>query len=137
MPILDERLGMLSGMSPTQLRHEWERAYRTPAPSISPELLKLGIAYRLQEKELGGLSRTSTTALKAPPERGRVNITIKPGTRLVRGWNGRTISVQVAEDGYLYEDRVYGSLSAIAREVTGTNWSGPRFFGLDGSVSHD
>ena len=105
-----------------------------PAPRISAELLRMGIAYRIQEKMHGGLSRSSTAALKAPRDQGP---TIKPGTRLVRSWNGRTVTVQVAESGFLYGDREYASLSAIAREVTGTNWSGPRFFGLDGRASRD
>jgi hypothetical protein len=55
---------------------------------------------------------------------------LKPGTRLVRSWHGRTISVLVSEAGYVFEDRTYRSLSRIAREVTGAFWSGPRFFGL-------
>ncbi len=59
--------------------------------------------------------------------------TIKPGTRLLRSWNGRTIAVTAIEDGFLFEERRYRSLSAIAREVTGTGWSGPRFFGLTGN----
>ncbi|MXO72851.1 DUF2924 domain-containing protein [Altererythrobacter buctensis] len=53
-------------------------------------------------------------------------------TRFVRSWNGRTVSVEAQTDGFVFEDRYYQSLSAIAREVTGTNWSGPRFFGLRG-----
>ena len=124
-------------MKPAALRQEWERAYGAPAPRISSELLRLGIGYRLQENEHGGLSRSSKSALKRAPEAGRVPPQIKPGTRLVRSWNGKTISVQVDENGFVFDDRRYNSLSAIAREVTGTNWSGPRFFGLDGSATHD
>jgi hypothetical protein len=48
----------------------------------------------------------------------------------VREWNGRTIDVTATDGGMLWEGRTYRSLSAIAREVTGTPWSGPRFFGL-------
>jgi hypothetical protein len=55
---------------------------------------------------------------------------ITPGTRLVREWNGRTIDVIATKGGMLWEGRTYRSLSAIAREVTGTAWSGPRFFGI-------
>lgn len=120
-------------MKPAALRQEWERVYGMPAPRISAELLKMGIAYRLQEKAQGGLSRSSTTALRAASDSGP---SIKPGTRLVRSWNGRTVSVEVAEDGFLYDDEHYASLSAISRQVTGTNWSGPRFFGLDGRPTH-
>ncbi|MCT2557360.1 DUF2924 domain-containing protein [Tsuneonella sp. YG55] len=132
MARLDERLAALADMKPAALRHEWERAYGMPAPRISGELLRMGIAYRLQEKVHGGLSRCSTTALKAASDRGPP---IKAGTRLVRSWHGRTVTVEVSENGFVFEDQQYASLSAIAREVTGTNWSGPRFFGLDGKAS--
>ena len=57
-------------------------------------------------------------------------ISLKPGTRLVREWGGRTCPVLVCEEGFLFEDHHFGSLSHVAREITGTNWSGPRFFGL-------
>lgn len=55
---------------------------------------------------------------------------LMPGARLLRNWNGRTHSVDVTESGYLYEGKTYRSLSAIARQITGSHWSGPRFFGL-------
>lgn len=55
---------------------------------------------------------------------------LKPRTRIVREWNGRLLCVLVTEGGFSFEDRSYGSLSEIAREVTGAHWSGPRFFGL-------
>ena len=54
----------------------------------------------------------------------------RDGTRLVREWNGREHVVDVTEEGYLWNGRVWRSLSAIAREITGTKWSGPRFFGV-------
>ena len=130
---LDERLAALANMKPAALRQEWERAYGMPAPRISVALLRMGIAYRLQEKAHGGLSRSSTIALTTSSDRGRA---IKPGTRLVRSWMGRSITVEVVENGFVFDDQQYSSLSAIAREVTGTNWSGPRFFGLDAKASH-
>ncbi len=61
---------------------------------------------------------------------------IKPGTRLVRSWKGRTIAVEVSQNEFVFEDRRYPSLSAIAREVTGSHRSGPRFFGLRGQVAN-
>ncbi len=95
-------------------------------PRLTPDLLRLGIAYRLQEKALGALSkrvvRSLATGTSAPA--------IKPGTRLIRDWNGRTVDVLADNDGYVFDGKHYASLSAIARTVTGTAWSGPRFFGL-------
>jgi hypothetical protein len=55
---------------------------------------------------------------------------IKPGTRLVREWNGRTHHVEVLDKGFRWNDRTYRSLSSIAKAITGAHWSGPRFFGL-------
>ena len=55
---------------------------------------------------------------------------VRPGTRLVRSWNGETYSVLVTEDGYRMGDQTFASLSSIAHAITGTKWSGPRFFGL-------
>lgn len=129
---LKEQLASLTQMGRPDLRKEWERVSKQPAPNLSADLLRLGIAYRLQEKAHSGLSRASLSELHGKSA-GRP--TIKPGTRLVRSWNGRTISVLVEEDGFVFEDRNYQSLSAIAREVTGAHWSGPRFFGLRGQAA--
>ncbi|MBY4638366.1 DUF2924 domain-containing protein [Sphingopyxis sp. XHP0097] len=130
---LKDQLAALSKMQRQELQMEWVRVYRQPTPKLSADLLRLGIAYRLQEKACGGLSRASLAELN---ETSTGRPTIKPGTRLVRSWNGRTISVEVIEDGFVCEDRHYPSLSAIAREVTGSHWSGPRFFGLRGQVAN-
>lgn len=134
MARLDEQLAKLATMSSAELAVEWERVHRAPAPRITPDLLRLGIAYRLQERALGGLSRATAHALRKRSGQPRLCDGTRPGTRLVRSWNGRTISVLVEEDGFVWEDRRYRSLSAIAREVTGAAWSGPRFFGLAGAA---
>ncbi|QOF69531.1 DUF2924 domain-containing protein [Aminobacter sp. SR38] len=55
---------------------------------------------------------------------------VQPGARLIRDWNGRTHVVDVIEGGYVFEAKLYSSLTAITRKITGTHWSGPRFFGL-------
>lgn len=116
-------------MSLAQLCAEWGRLHKTPCPSFPREVLQLAIAYRLQAKVFGDLPAGTLRRLRhgAPaPSTPQ----LKPGTRLLRSWNGRTIAVMVAEYGYRFEGRNYRSLSAVAREVTGTAWSGPRFFGL-------
>lgn len=68
-------------------------------------------------------ARRSTQPLVQPPA-------LRPGTRLVREWNGRTHAVDVSEDGFVFDGKTYRSLSAIAKRITGAHWSGPRFFGL-------
>ncbi len=93
-----------------------------------------GIAWKLQEKAHGTLSRSTRQTLERIARRDaeprQKAMRIKPGTRLVRGWHGVTHAVLVTEDGFLFEDRTYRSLTAIAHEITGTRWSGPVFFGL-------
>jgi hypothetical protein len=133
---LAERLAALDHLTVEELKSQWELAYRTPAPRLPPALMRLGVAYRIQELALGGLKRGSAARLSALATGRRPAASIKPGTRLVRSWNGRTISVEVEEGGFQFEDRQYRSLTAIAREVTGSPWSGPRFFGLTGGAAH-
>jgi hypothetical protein len=139
MSKLDEQLAGLMAMSSAQLRGEWQRVCREPAPAaLSPDLLARGLAYRLQERAHGGLPsgvRRDIARLVRQLERtGEVStereVVLKTGTRLVRDWRGRTHNVLVLDDGFLFEDRRYRSLSRIASEITGANWSGPRFFGL-------
>ena len=98
------------------------------------QTLRRILAYDIQARALGGLSPKEQRALKAiagGKSAGDVDAAIaSPGTHLVREWNGRTYRVEVAEDGYVLDGTVYGSLSAVAKRITGTAWSGPRFFGL-------
>ncbi len=129
MATLEAKLAALATMLPVQLRTEWGRLYGGPAPAISPDLLTHGIAFRLQERALRPKLMPMARLLSRSPAPS-----IKPGTRLLRSWNGRSVAVTVTDTGFLFEDRSYRSLSAIAREVTGTGWSGPRFFGL---TDHD
>jgi hypothetical protein len=96
------------------------------------------LGYHIQEKAYGGLrpaTRRRLLKLAREIESGaKIALfeapKIKPGTRLVRGWRGDTHVVTVLEEGLEYRDKRYGSLSEIARLVTGTRWSGPAFFGL-------
>jgi len=68
--------------------------------------------------------------VKGAPNAVRPSPSLRPGMRLMREWNGRTQVVDVRENGLLWNGKSYSSLSAIAREITGARWSGPRFFGL-------
>ncbi len=143
MASLAEALNRLAALPPAALRAEWRRLYREPAPELSPDLLVRGIAWRLQEKQHGGLTPAVERELTRlagqgalPPQPCRpVSISLRPGTRLVRSWNGETYSVLVTDAGYRMGDRTYASLSSIAQTITGTKWSGPRFFGLKGVAS--
>jgi hypothetical protein len=132
------QLAALQTMSPAQLREEWQKRMRQPAPAVSPDLLRRGIAYRLQEATHGGLIKAAARELRdirkriaqgSSPLPGSA-LRLKPGTRLLRTWRGKTYSVLVADTGFIFNDRLFPSLSPIAQEITGTAWSGPRFFGL-------
>jgi hypothetical protein len=120
------------------LHREWRLLYKSEPPRISHDLLVMGIAYRRQELEHGGLGKATLrklqTLAKTLRTTGRVgpspNLALKPGARLIRKWQGRTYTVTVTEDGFEYGGSSYPSLSQIARKITGAHWSGPRFFGL-------
>lgn len=135
---LDKRLCALEMMSIVQVRAEWERAYKTPAPDLSLDLLRGCVASRLQEKQMGGLNRHARRILNARDDAAVEKIQrrkLTPGTRLVRDWHGVGHTVTVLEEGFEYEGRPWISLTAIARHITGAKWSGPRFFGLNGAAS--
>ncbi len=138
----DDTLGALTTMSSARLRAEWLRLYKKPAPDLTADLLRRGIAYHLQKKTHGGLSPATVREI----ERMRRHLAstgevvtlpttrIKPGTRLVRDWGGASHHVLVLDSDFLYRDQRYRSLSTIATEITGAKWSGPRFFGLRSSA---
>ena len=139
MATLEQRLSALATMSPAQLAAEWQRVLKSPAPAMTPDLLRRGIAYRLQEQVHGGLKPSVIRELERIGGQSDrtvpvavASMHIKPGTRLVRDWGGVTHHVLVDEQGFSYRDQRYSSLSEIASTITGTKWSGPRFFGLTG-----
>lgn len=139
MTEVEQRIGALRRLSTAELRAEWQRVWKRPAPGLGHDLLRRAIGWKLQERAYGGLSRSTVIALKrnarrlgGRPTPGSKRIA-KPGTRLIRQWHGRTYFVSVLSDGFQYDDRRFSSLSQIAKVITGTTWSGPRFFGLVGT----
>jgi len=144
-------LAELDGLSVDVLRSRWTELFGVePARRVSRELLSRGVAYRLQEKAAGGLAKKTLRQLdrmaKEFGSSGTVKVdpagVIRPGTRIVREWQGRVHEVIVLDDGYLWKGARYRSLSEIARSITGTRWSGPRFFGIlakkrTGRANHD
>lgn len=107
-----------------------------PPRSLSREMIARVIAYELQATTSGGLSLRLRRQLRAIASEDRAvtpSTRLKSDARLVREWNGVSHVVDRVEDGFVYRGRTYNSLSAIAREITGARWSGPRFFGLKAS----
>jgi hypothetical protein len=126
-------------MPRAELLENWQKLLGAEPPAhISRDLLARAIAHKIQEKEYGGLDKSTRRRLRAlartletegslPTTSGPI---LKPGAKLVREWHGRTYRVVVLEEGFEFEGRRYRSLSKIAREITGAHWSGQRFFGL-------
>jgi hypothetical protein len=92
---------------------------------------RLALGYELQCRAYGGLSRVTQQKLGQLARAKTVSTPAQSGMRLVRAWQGRTHVVVIGEDGIIrWNDRDWGSLSEVARAITGTRWSGPAFFGL-------
>ena len=139
---LEEEISNLPGLSKTELLTKWrERLKQAPPSHLNKPILVPLLAYRLQEQAFGGLKpayrrrlRELAESFERNPNRPLKTISsfarIKPGTRLIRQWDGQTHQVTVAEQGFEYKGERYKSLSEIARLITGTRWSGPLFFGL-------
>jgi Protein of unknown function (DUF2924) len=124
---------------PADLKERWRALYCSEPPRrISRDLLVRAVAYRIQEKALGGLTPSTrrllakvTAAASAHwPMRVAPRPTLEPGTVLLREWHGVQHQVIVREDGIVFRGKPYKSLSEVAYRITGAKWSGPRFFGL-------
>ncbi len=135
MSRLERELVALPDLNATGLRARWLELDECPPPNVPAWLLRSLLASRMQERRFGPLpaavrKELGRLASGAGLSGYAVRQKIGPGARLVREWNGRTVVVEVIEEGYRYDERTWRSLSEIARHVTGTHWSGPRFFGL-------
>lgn len=136
---LARQIAELEALDAAALRGRWVEAFGRPPPKYtSRDLLLRALAYHVQEQAHGGLSKATRRRLaaladpKAPDARkaNRLTPRVRPGTRLVRSWGGEVHQVSVLEEGFEYCGERYTSLSEIARRITGTRWSGPKFFGL-------
>lgn len=152
------QVASLQNLTREELAISWRKAHGSEPPkSMRHDLLVQSAAWHLQTKHFGGLSPATRRALKAAMaevEKGMApqalpssstsaeadtvsaktarqdRRSVAPGARLLRDWNGKTHVVDVIENGFVFQAKVYASLTAIAHQITGTHWSGPRFFGL-------
>lgn len=138
--LLAAELKELGGLSTDALRQRWTKLFgMAPSPRISRDVLIRGTAYRIQEQAYGGLGKACRRQMQSLAdtlrEGGSIPVTqgqsFKPGTKLIREWKGKVHEVVIAGDTYIWTGKHYRSLSQIARAITGTRWSGPRFFGLE------
>src|SRR6516225_1993494 len=129
---IEAEITNLRSLAVDALRRHWRVVFgRTPPADLSKDLLGRMIAWRLQERAFGGLDRESLRFLDRLARQGSsTRRQFKPGTVLVRDYQGQRHTVTVAPDGFDWQGMTYRSLSAIARAITGTVWSGPRFFAL-------
>ena len=132
---MDEVMARLRSVTIFELRQEWRHLHRmSPPKRLSRDLLIRGIAYKLQEAAYGGLTKAELRQL-IKLGTARIGTTppiteLSPGSKIVRDWHGATHVVLVQKSGFEWKGKQYKSLTAIAREITGVRWSGPRFFGL-------
>ena len=109
-----------------------------PKARLSTKFLRRALIFEAQCKELGGHSAATKRALKANAfakgdRVAKPAIARAAGTQLVREWNGRIYRVDVSQNGYQMDGRSFSSLSAVAKHITVAQWSGPRFFGVNGN----
>jgi len=136
---LADRLADLEALSTAELRARWEQVFNRTAPTrASRDLLLRALAYHIQERSEGGLSKSTRRRLAKLAGLNGENreamslhrVRLKPGSRLIREWRGEVHRVTVLDDGFDWRGNRYASLSQIARAITGARWSGPLFFGL-------
>ena len=131
MAKLDDRLEELETVTKGDLKDRWAKLTGCPVPTVSESMLRLALAYELQAKALGGLSRKTRQRLGQVAAARTETKDTRPGMRLAREFGGKVHVVTIGEAGeILWNDKEWRSLSEVARAITGTRWSGPAFFGL-------
>ena len=154
MEEVEREIAALDTLGTPALQKRWRELFKiNPPPRIRSGFLKRAIAYRLQELVHGGLKPATKRQLRMYAEQARLRrmgkgidaeersgapaprqrVTLSVGTRLMREWNGVMQVVEVTPDGFVWRGTTYRTLSAVAVAITGTKWSGPKFFGLGGA----
>ena len=147
---LDDEIAHLRDLDLHGLRTRWKSTFRRQPPHHLPRhLLFAVLAYRLQATQLRDLDPATARLLRQiatggaleaerlTKEFGRRRTKLKAGTILTREWNARTHRVTVVDEGFAWNGKTYDSLSEVAFAITGTNWNGPRFFGLRDKIASE
>jgi hypothetical protein len=135
---LTTEIVQLDGLGLAALRNLWRQRLGSPPSFASTELTRLWLAWELQARACGGYDPATRRRLNQLRKSSKAETTpasaalgvLKPGSVLTREWGGVTHRVMVLEEGFAWAGQNYGSLSEIATRISGTRWSGPRFFGL-------
>lgn len=124
-------IAQMPALSLLELRKDWQIRFGSPPMHRAGGLLRRVLAWRIQAEVYGGFDAPTRRLLSR--EDCELRPAAEPGMRLARDWAGRRHEVVVIESGVVYEGQRYGSLSEVARHITGRRWNGPRFFGLRGA----
>ena len=138
---LEVEIARLGSLGLSELRRLWVRRLGAVPKYRSTDLMRRLLAYELQVRAFGDLTRQTNrrlvrqyAAIKRNPKYTPIpKYQLKPGTMLTREWRGVFHRVGVMDDGFEYDGQRYSSLSKIAYRIAGTRWSGPLFFGLRGT----
>lgn len=131
---IENEIERIRTLGPDDARRLWQQTFKKSAPkALSRDLLARMLAWHIQEQAFGGHDRATLKILasfaKGAPDTPRKR-RLKPGTEIVREYQGERHTVIITAEGFRWREGDYPSLTAIARIITGTNWNGPRFFGL-------
>ena len=140
---IEQQIAALETMSSNELVDEYTTLHGRPPRCRYRRWLEKRVAWKLQERAYGGLSMAAKRRLEEliselhlpihdeeKPRHSAKNGGLTPASTISRTWRGREIRVLVTEHGFEHDGQLFKSLSAVARQVTGTRWSGPLFFGL-------
>ncbi len=136
---LEAEIRRLPDLSLAELRDRWKAVFGNPAPvSLRRKFLARAVAYQMQVQAYGGLSNMTKRRLReiadavrrGHPDAAGIARHIRPGTQMIRQWRDKTHSVTAIAGGFEWNGQTYKSLSAVAKDITGTNWNGYAFFGI-------
>lgn len=136
---LEAEIRRLPDLSLADLRDRWKTVFGNPAPlSLRRKFLARAVAYQMQVQAYGGLSSSTKRRLReiadavrrGNPDAAGITRQIRPGTQMIRQWRDKTHIVTAIAGGFEWNGQTYKSLSAVAKDITGTNWNGYAFFGI-------
>lgn len=135
---LEAEIACLNDLGLAELRCVWKERIGKPPTLTSADLMRRWLSWELQARARGGFDAMTRRRLRQLSKAHRTDVPSTtlfyagpgPGTMLTREWNGVTHRVMVLEEGFAWNGQKHASLSEIAYRITGTRWSGPRFFGL-------
>ena len=128
---IKSNIEQITALPLSELRKDWQTRFGSPPTHRAADLLRRVFAWRIQAEAYGGFDAATRRLLSR--DGSKLHTAPQPGMRLARDWAGRRHEVVVLDGRIIYEGQTFGSLSSVARHITGQRWNGPRFFGLRGA----